>query len=282
MPLPPIQPIGVGTAITHPRQAWSATLSNWLVAPGNTNAPIIFEPPPALTNGVNEAWIAASGGADWGGCQMWVSLDGSTYRLVGTIYRGCVTGVLTAPFPAHASPDTSDTLSVDVSQSQGQLLSGTLSDAENLVTLCWADGELIAYQTATLTAPYQYDLGTTIVRGAYGTPIGNHAAAAPFARVNGSVFQFAFPGNLVPQTFYVKLPAFNIFGQAMQDLSGVAAYTYTTIGAGASPLDTPLLSALAAGTAQDWGGVGTTVIATADLASVAVASGLGITLGTLS
>ncbi|HZT87390.1 MAG TPA: hypothetical protein VFA12_05425 [Stellaceae bacterium] len=282
MPLPPIQPIGVGTAVAHPRQAWQATLSNWLVAPGATNPPVIFEPPPGLTNGVNEAWIAASGGANWGGCQVWVSLDGSTYGLAGTIYRGCVTGVATAPFPAHPSPDTGDTLSLDLTQSGGQLLSGTLADAENLLTLCWLDGELIAYETATLTAPYRYDLGTTIIRGAYGTPITGHAAGAAFARLNGSVFKYPFPSNLVPQTFYVKLPAFNIFGQALQDIAGVAAYTYTTTGAGTNPLANPLLAALAAGGAQDWGIAGTTTIAAADLAPVSIAASLDIVLGTLS
>ena len=282
MPLPPIQPIGIGTAAARPHQAWTATLNNWLVDPGDTNAPVIFEPPSPLTGGINEAWIAASGGPDWGGCQIWASLDGNTYRLVGTVYRGCITGSSTASFPAHTSPDTGDTLSVDVSESRGQILSGTAADANNLITLCWIDGELIAYQTATLTAPHRYDLGTLIVRGAYGTPITAHASGGRFARINGSVFQYAFPGNLVPQTFYVKLPAFNIFGQTLQDLSVVTAYTYTTTGAGTNPLDMPVLATLAGGTTQDWGIAGTTVIATADLAPIGIANGLGITLGTLS
>jgi hypothetical protein len=281
MPLPPIQPIGIATAISHPRQPWSATLNNWLVAPGSTNPPIVFEPPGALTNGANEVWIAATGGPQWGGCQVWVSLDGSTYRLIGTIYRGCVTGVLTGPLPAHASPDTIDTLSVDLSQSEGQLLSGTANDAENLVTLCWVDGELVAYQTATLTAPHQYKLGTTIIRGAYGTPIGAHAAGASFARINGSVFQYSFPSKLVPQSFYVKLPAFNLFGQVLQDLADVSSFSYTTTGAGANPFSSPLLAALAGGSDEDWGTVGTSVITGADLSSVALAVGAAINLGTI-
>lgn len=281
MPLPPIQPIGIGTAISHPRQGWSATLNNWLIAPGNTNPPIVFEPPSALTNGGNEVWIAASGGPRWGGCQVWVSLDANTYRLIGTIYRGCVTGVLTAAFPAHASPDTVDTLAVDLSQSEGQLLSGTASDAQNLVTLCWVDGELIAYQTATLTGAYRYTLGTTIVRGAYGTPITAHAAAASFARINGSLFQYAFPGNLIPQTFCLKLPAFNIFGQALQDLADVSSVAYTTTGAGSNPLGSPLLAALAGGSGEDWGTVGTSLIAGADLGSIILTVGADINLGTV-
>ncbi|MBV9859833.1 MAG: hypothetical protein JO038_06995 [Alphaproteobacteria bacterium] len=119
------------------------------------------------------------------------------------------------------------------------------------------------------------------MRGAYGTPIRSHPSGAPFARVNGSVFRYPFPSNLVPQTFFVKLPAFNLFGQALQDVATVAAFTYTTTGAGTDPLATPLLGALAAGTSQDWGTVGTGVTAAADLTRIAVATGLSIDLGAL-
>ncbi|MFH3698712.1 hypothetical protein WAH92_22315, partial [Acinetobacter baumannii] len=43
--------------------------------PGNVNAPSIFEPPLDLTDGKNQVWVAVSGGANWGGCNVWVSLD---------------------------------------------------------------------------------------------------------------------------------------------------------------------------------------------------------------
>src|SRR5262249_34875748 len=151
------------------------------VDPGNTNPPILFEPPPALSGGDLEVWLIASGGPDWGGCQVWVSSDGNTYALAGTLYRGARQGVVTANLPSHADPDTADTLAVDLSASQGQLLSGTLADADNFVTLCFCGGELLSYQTATLTAPYRYDL-TYLRRGVYGTAIGAHAPGAAFAR----------------------------------------------------------------------------------------------------
>ena len=38
--------------------------------PGNVNAPVIFEPPLDLTDGKNQVWIAASGGRNWGGCNV--------------------------------------------------------------------------------------------------------------------------------------------------------------------------------------------------------------------
>src|SRR5262249_39086637 len=55
------------------------------VYPGPTNAPTVFEPTAGLTAGAVEVWIIASGGVDWGGCQIWVSTDGNTYALAGTI-----------------------------------------------------------------------------------------------------------------------------------------------------------------------------------------------------
>jgi len=115
------------------------------------------------------------------------------------------------------------------------LLSGTVADADNLVTLCYCDGELISYQTATLTALYHYDL-SYLRRGVYATPINAHSAGSNFARFgpnDPSLFRYRYPQNFIGQTIYLKLPAFNIFGQALQDLAALTADTYVLTGAGA-------------------------------------------------
>lgn len=232
-----ITPIGVGTAALYARQTTAGAAVDTLADPGASNPPIIFEPPAALTGGNLEAWLIASGGANWGGCQIWVSSDGNTYAMAGTLYRGGRQGVLTVALPSHADPDTADTLSVDLTQSQGQLLSGTTADADNFVTLCYCDGELVSYQTATLTGSYQYAL-TYLRRGIYGTPIGAHSAGASFARIgpnDPSLFRYRYPASFAGQTIYVKTPAFNIFGQALQDLAGLTPTSYTLTGAGAVP-----------------------------------------------
>lgn len=276
-----IAPIGVGTAILHNKQATAGAALDPFVDPGNTNAPIVFEPPAALTGGALDTWIIASGGADWGGCQVWISTDGNTYGLAGTIYRGARQGVLTASLPAAADPDTTDTLALDLSQSQGQLLSGTQADADSYVTLCICGSELLSYETATLTATYKYGL-TYLRRGAYGTVITAHAAGAPFARFgpnDPSLFRYTYPASFVGQTIYLKLPGFNIFGQALQGLAGLSAYSYTLLGTGGVSLD--VIAALAVGVAQDWGTVGTSVVAQGDLASIAAVAGYDINLGSL-
>lgn len=230
-----INPVGVGTATLYPRQSSAGSGVDTLADPGDSNPPIIFEPPPALSGGDLEVWLIASGGTDWGGCQIWVSRDGSTYAMAGTLYRGGRQGVLTAILPVHADPDSTDTLSVDLTESQGQMLSGTTADADNFVTLCYCDGELVSYQTAILTAAYEYDL-TYLRRGVYGTPIGLHLSGANFARLgpsDPSLFRHCYPASFVGETIHVKLPSFNIFGQALQELSGLTATSYTLTGAGA-------------------------------------------------
>ena len=229
-----IAPIGVGTAVLHARLATAGNPIDTLANPGNTNPPIIFEPPAVLSGGALEVWVIASGGANWGGCQVWISSDNATYALAGTIYRGARQGTLTAALPSQADPDTTNILAVDLTQSQGQLLSGTQADADNFVTLCYADGELISYRTATLTAAYRYNL-TYLRRGVYGTPINAHSSGSNFARFgpnDPSLFRYSYPNNFVGRTVYVKLPAFNTFGQSLQDLAGLTADTYTLTGAG--------------------------------------------------
>ena len=230
-----ITPIGVGTAALYPRQATAGGALDTLAAPGDSNPPSVFEPPAALSGGALEVWLIATGGAGWGGAQVWVSSDGNTYALAGTVYRGGRQGVLSAAFPSHADPDTADTLSVNLTESQGQLLSGTTADADNFVTLCYCDGELVSYATATLTAAHKYDL-SYLRRGVYGSPIGAHSSGAGFARFgpsDPSLFRYRYPASFIGQTIFVKLPAFNIFGQALQDLAGLTATSYTLTGGGA-------------------------------------------------
>ena len=279
-----ITPIGIGTAVPYPKQSSAGDPLDPFVDPGDTNAPIIFEPPPGLTAGANEVWIVATGGPDWGGCQVWVSSDGDTFALAGTVYRGGRQGVLTASLAAHADHDTVGTLSVDLGESQGQLMSGTLADADNFVTLCYCGGELLSYETATLTGPNRYDL-TYLRRCLYGSTIASHASGAQFGRLgpnDPSLFRYIYPSSFIGQTVYLKLQSFNVFGQQLQSLSGLSSYGYSLLGTGSNPLDNPLLSGLAAGLAEDWGTLDTGVTNSADLAAVAVAVGLRINLGTVA
>src|SRR5438067_9979758 len=97
-----INPIGVGTAPVYPKQATAGAPLDPLVLPGDTNPPILFEPPPGLTAGDLEVWIIATGGIEWGGCQVWISLDNATTpmpgRSIAAAARAC------SPRPCRAMP----------------------------------------------------------------------------------------------------------------------------------------------------------------------------------
>ena len=237
MALPPISPSGVSTAFIYPRQTTSTGTGLTQVlsaAPGFTNPPIIFEPPFPLTNGDLLVWIIASGASvNWGGCTVYVSVDNTTYAPIGTILAGAVQGLLTATFPSGADPDTTNTLSVDLTMSRSQLIAGTTQDADDFLTLCYCDGKLIAYSATTLTTAYNYNLGTYIRRGVDNTTIGSHAAGTQFGRILATTFSQQYPSNFVGKTLYFKFPAFNTYGGAVQALADVPYYTYTLTGIGA-------------------------------------------------
>jgi hypothetical protein len=196
--------------------------------PGLCNAPVIFEAPAAL-DGQLEICVAVSGGANWGGCDVYASTDGETYTLVGSILGNTRMGVLTAALPAGSSPDETDTLSVNLAESRATLLGGTQQDATLLNTLCYVDGEWLAYATATLTAANQYNLGY-LVRGAYGSTIGSHAVGAPFVRIDLDLAKYVYDAALIGRTIYIKCLGKNLWNVSPTDLSTCTAYPYTITG----------------------------------------------------
>jgi len=197
--------------------------------------PYLFNPPSVLAQ-QGEVWAAVAGGPNWGGATVWVSVDGDSYLQVGTVDGPARFGVVTADFPIHADPDTTNTLSVDLGASEGVLTGASSSAADNGATLCLVDSELITYQAAALTNPSRYGLGTYIRRGYLNTPIADHPAGAPFVRLDSSVFQFPYLAANVGQTIWVKFQSFNPFAQAEVSLADCIAYPVVPFpAAGAAP-----------------------------------------------
>lgn len=228
---------GITSAPTYATQTSDRAVSDTNAQPGNANVPIMFEAPaPLVTSATGyELWIYASGGNKWwGGCNVWASTDGNSYRFVGTINQPARQGVLSASLPSHATPDTSNTLKVDMTLSRSNLTSVSRQDADDYVSLCWIagsnNGEFISYQNATLTGLYQYDL-TYLRRGVYGSNIMTHTADAQFVRCDtGIALKLPFNSNEIGNTYYVKFVSFNVFGTVEQELSDVEPYTVTLRG----------------------------------------------------
>ncbi len=224
-------PEGIGNAAQYETQHPQSYGKDWNVEPGNVDEPFIFIPPSDLWwNPLRpEIWVGANGSdGAWGGCDIYASSDGETYGYVGTILGRSRMGVLTALLPAGSDPDLVNVCSVDLSESQGQLVSGSQSEADNLITLCAIKGtglEMISYQTATLTGAHLYDL-SYLRRGQKTSQPIAHPAGSRFVRIDDLVAKLVFDQLWLHSTIYFKFCSFNIYKLNVQSLSDVVEYSF--------------------------------------------------------
>jgi hypothetical protein len=228
-------PFGTASATRYGTATGSGTMPNANVAPGDTSTPIIVEGPSALASAPLELWLGATGGANWGGCEVWISTDNITFSQIGIVNGkaayGTLTGTLASFGSAYPVQDGSSTLSVDVTASGRTLTAFSATDFANLQSLCFVEGastaspEWIAYKNAALTSAGHYNL-TTLYRGLYGSTINSHASGKHFLLADGAVARLPWPQGKAGQTVFFKLPAFNIYGAALQDISTVSSFAY--------------------------------------------------------
>lgn len=199
---------------------------------GNVNPILIFEPPMELTQSTLEVWVGVSSKNKlFGGCEVWISDDDSTYKLIGKIDSQIRQGVLINEIAVSSdNPDMVQSLMVDMNMSNSELLSGTKEDADRLNTLCYLDGELLAYQNAELTELGVYNL-SYLNRGAYNSEIKTHYKDAQFARIDEDIFlKIPFNKEDIGKKIAIKCPSFNSFGAGLQALGDVLPYYYTIQG----------------------------------------------------
>jgi hypothetical protein len=220
-----------GRAEVYQTSANSTSPNPTVASPGSVSAPVIFEPPLALSGELNSLWIAVAGAsANWGGCVVWASTDGSHYEQIGTVAAPSRYGVTTADCPAHTDPDTADTLSVNLALSRGVLNGGAQADADNHNLLALVGAEVISFSACTLTSANNYNLGTYIRRGQCNTEILDHPTGTSFVRLDDNVYKGAVQVQNIGKQMYFKFTSFNLWGQALESLANVTAYTYTPHG----------------------------------------------------
>lgn len=213
--------VGSRSAIEYDSQA-SNGYQGGNEEPGNVNAPVIFEPPLDLTDGKNQVWVAASGGSNWGGCNVWASLDNTTYEMIGTIYGSARYGQLVAAINASETA-----MQVQLNTSS-QIFSGTSEDAQVNTTLCRVGDEYVSYVDATLNGSGLYTLGG-VLRGRFDDALA-HNTGESFVRIDKAIFQHEFNSNLIDKTIYLKFTSFNGLQQKEQTLDEVTAYSHTLNG----------------------------------------------------
>lgn len=219
-------PAGVATASTYGAQGASGYAANFNAPPGSVSTPYFFEAPSSLTLTGLEVYAAVVGtDPNWGGCTVWVSLDGTGYTQAGVLHGGSTYGHLTGAISGGNLP---------VSILADDLSSFSAADASALASLCYIGGsnaEYLAYQNAALTGTLAYTL-SGLVRAAYGTTSSAHATNDPFVFVDDDQVAKSGPLDLsyVGKTIYFKFTSFNVFGGAEEDISAVTAYSYTVTG----------------------------------------------------
>lgn len=194
------------------------------VDPGNVATPKIFNAPTALATQAHEVWCAVAGGANWGGCFVWISVDNVTYSQVGIIRGPARYGTLTSALASAADPDTTNTLAVDLTTSLGALGAATHAEADAGASMCLIDSELLTYADLSLTSAYHYSL-TYLRRGLRGTNLAAHSSGASFVRLDDAIFKFAYDPANTGGTVYIKFQSFNTYGRGVQDISALPSYT---------------------------------------------------------
>jgi hypothetical protein len=226
-----------------------SSVPNQNADPGSVNPPAVAEPTSAFTGGTAVLIIAASGAsATYGGCEVHLSFDGTNYSKIGTIESQAPQGVLTANLADHADPDTVNTLAVDCTESFTPPPAGIThadADADRTLSLVCAqpsagvlaaNGEFISFGAVAATGTYAANL-TYLRRGRMGSAHAAHSSGDMFTvldvlgQTTGSL-RYELPAQYIGATLYLKLAAFNQFGNSTQDLSLVTEYTYVPNGTG--------------------------------------------------
>ncbi len=239
-------PFGAATAVAYPSAIGNGGRPNTNSQPGSTLDAFIIEGPRPLISSAMELWIGASGGPQWGGCDVWISTDNVNFQQVGRITGTAAFGTMQ---PSGLATSASQFPTVDaVNTATVTLLSGrqlitlSTSDFAQLTYPCViTDGvtpEWMAYEVAALVSGSEYDL-STLYRGLYGTAPAAHANTDEFMLIDDAVTKIPWPNGVQGTTVYFKLPAFNLYGSQLEDLASVSSFSYV-IGGAPLALTTPV------------------------------------------
>lgn len=220
-------PAGVTHSATYPSASGTGWSTNYNITGGMVVTPAFFEVPATKSATGLAVSVAVTGNdVNYGGCEIWTSYDGTTYKRIGKVYGGSRYGVTTNTV---TSADA-QVQSVALSGNGGQLLAASATDAANLATLCLVGDEYLSYTTAALTSANNYNL-TLKARGSYQTPAAAHSSGAKFIRIDNAITtgdNLAL--SMIGQTLHFKFLSFNKFSGGLQALGDVVDYTYTVTG----------------------------------------------------
>lgn len=171
--------------------------------------------------GGNQVFVGVNAPSGWGGCSVWLSDNGESYRRIGSITQQARMGRTKYGFAAAGD-------FCNVVLNQGVLKTATHVDAERANTLCWVNGEAFSYEAVEVHPDNWYTL-RGLVRGQYGTNAINHSAGERFIRVDEALFRYPYRKEDINKTIYLKFTSLNLFGSNEQGLDEVQEYQYKIV-----------------------------------------------------
>lgn len=259
--------VGTAHAAEYSRQVPGGFVPDQNVDPGPVTDSALICPPRQLTGGDLEVWVGAAGlNSTWGGAEVWTSVDGTAYARAGVVTAAARIGTAPGGVATGTDPDSTHTLSIDLSTSQGQLLPATQAEVDAAVTLFILDSELMAYRDAVLASAYVYALGY-LRRGLYGTTPAAHSAGAKFVRLDDSILRIPYDSQQAGTTLHVKLLSFNQFGNALESLADVTAQSIVL-----TPGAPPVVDVVSTDTQNVAGRPSATVLSEIDALTLTVAT----------
>lgn len=221
-------PAGAGHAALVQRQGADGYNKDFNFPPSAIATPAFIESnrikPTKL--GISIGVAVAPLNENWGGCDIYVSLDGSTYQFMARSFKSArygttKTGISNLP---------SEQVGVSLFGIGGQLNSAADISASTLQTLSVISEEYVSYSTATLDSENSYTL-TLGSRGALHTDALQHSSGCKFVRVDDAiVWSDPIDANLIGKTVYFKICSFNQFGGAIEPIESANVYSHVVSG----------------------------------------------------
>lgn len=171
--------------------------------------------------GGNQVFVGVNAPSGWGGCSVWLSDNGESYRRIGSITQQARMGRTKYGFASGGD-------FCNITINQGVLKTATHVDAERANTLCWTNGEAFSYEAVEVHPDNWYTL-KGLVRGQYGTKAINHNAGERFVRVDEALFRYPYRKEDINKTIYLKFTSMNLFGSNEQGLDEVQEYQYKIV-----------------------------------------------------
>ena len=198
---------------------------NYATIPAIASGIVAFHAPAAIAP--NQIWLSVTNlDPNYGGSQLWISYDNTTFTYIGKTTGNPEAGVTTATLASTGSnPDTSNTLSVNLSLSASYLFTVTQTDCDIFNSLCLVGNEFLSYRDVTVTGTYTEN-HSYLHRGLYSSTQGS-TAGARFVRCDTRIFEYTFNPALIGSTVYFKAVAFNGVGGGLQDISALPSTAFT-------------------------------------------------------